>query len=693
MPEIWNVNGNYNVNSKRIHKKLLFEIGESFSARIMSLDEETREAILKLLDGWQFSAEIKDKIDFTPNKLIRFEVEGYEQGKIILKVLGEEKVEVKESSLLDTLREQGINLKKEDYVMLEKMVKHNMPLNKENISKMKSLLDFQHKIIENPSEEEIFISRYLNNKVIDIGEQKGKDIQKILKGFFKEFKSLNIDELFTLIENDIELTEKNIKSFNRINKESAVIYKGLIDLDKSLFKENESSIIAAPNHKNNLEIITKDLETSVLKYLENKNIDISSENGKAAQRLLKELFYKLDEPNRKVLTSMLEKNIDFSLDSIKSFNNIDKEALDIFKALINIGQDNSDISPKSLEDQNAYSYKDPKEVMENTEDLLEINMDNGSSPNFKEVQLGSRKILKSIDNFSVGSKDISGKEILKRLLDLDSEEVESKPIIKEQDISDKVSNKSLETSNNIKEELSNKADNANDKVLKTSHDIKEELSSKTDNPRSKTLEISHDIKEELNSKTDNINNKVLEISHDIKEELNSKIGEMKDIIKRFIEENNNGKSENFNKILQSLQSKANDFKVFNSISNQYYYLDVPVKFNNEEYPCKLIIKDDRKNGKKIDSSNVKFVVSVKTINMGVVDAYIKVFNSNINVDINCEESCTKILELGKEKLWRKLSDIGYNVSIQVKKKHKEVDLVECRDFFEDSEFTRINLMA
>ena len=664
MPEILNISGNYNVNSKRIHKRLLFEVGESFSARIISLDKETSEVILKLLDGWQFSAEIKEKIDFTPNKLIKFEVEGYEHGKIILKVLGEEKGEVKESSLLDTLREQGISVKEENYVMLEKMIKHNMPLNKENISKMKSLLDFQHKIIEDPKEEEIFISKYLNNKGIDIEEQKGKDIQKILKGFFKEFKDLNIDELFTLIENGIDLTEKNIKSFNRINKESAVIYKDLIDLGKSLLKDNESSIITVPNHNNNLEIITKDLETPILKYLENKNIDIKTENGKVVQKLLNELFYKFDEPNKKVLTSMLERNIDFTFDNVKSFNNVDKETLDVFKALINIGQDNSNISPKSLEKRNVYLYKDYKEVIDNTENLPEINSDKESLSNLKELQLHSKN-----DNFSGSSKEISGKEMLKSLLDWGK--IESDSLIKKQDVSDNISNKVIENSNDIREELNNKADNDNNK----------------------TLEMSRDVKEEVIRKNDDINNKVLEISHDIKEELSSKISEMKEIIKRCIEENNNGKSDNFNNIFQSLQSKADDFKVFNSISNQYYYLDVPVKFNNQEYPCKLIIKDDRKRGKKIDSSNVKFVVSVKTINMGVVDAYIKVFNSNINVDINCEKSWTKILELGKEKLWRKLSDIGYNVSIQVKKKDKEVDLVECRDFFEDSEFTRINLMV
>ena len=70
--------------------------------------------------------------------------------------------------------------------------------------------------------------------------------------------------------------------------------------------------------------------------------------------------------------------------------------------------------------------------------------------------------------------------------------------------------------------------------------------------------------------------------------------------------------------------KLNDVKLFNSISQQYYYLDLPINVKDNEYQFKLIIKDDRKKGKKIDSTNVKIATSIKTINMGTVDAYIKI---------------------------------------------------------------------
>ncbi|WP_242845991.1 hypothetical protein [Clostridium novyi] len=64
------------------------------------------------------------------------------------------------------------------------MIKYNMPLTKENISKMKTLIDFQSKINENPNEEEQFIEKYLNNKNISLNSEEGQDIKNILKGVF-----------------------------------------------------------------------------------------------------------------------------------------------------------------------------------------------------------------------------------------------------------------------------------------------------------------------------------------------------------------------------------------------------------------------------------------------------------------------------------------------------------------------------
>lgn len=543
MAGISNISNAYNINSGKSHKKLSFDIGERFLARIINIDGETNEAILKLLDGWQFSAQIKEPIDFTPEGLVKFVVEGYDKGKILLQLIGEEN-EKGEQSLIDILEERGVNVKKEDYNILKKMIKYNMPLTKENISKMKTLIDFQSKINESPDEEEQFIAKYLNNKNISLNSEEGQDIKNILKGFFKEFKKLKVDEIFTLVENKIELTEENIKSFNNINKGSMTIYEEILD-GSNILDELENGIAS------------KEIETK----------DINNENN----------------------TSNSSANLEESSNT------------------------NSNKS-------NAYNSK----------------------------------------AYTNDNSTIDGKEILRRLLGVEEKEVQS------------------ENNSSIQEKVSSE-----DKAV--------EVKTTTTSVGNKTNEQSKNQEVQLEKKVlDKLNTKPMETSENIKEQIENKTNEMKQILKQVLGESGEKDSSIVGKVFQSLQGKMNDFKIFNSLSNQYYYLDVPVNINEQQYPCKLIIKDDRKNGKKIDSTNVKFAVCVKTINMGVVDAYIKVMNSNINIDIKCEDNWIKLLEKCKDKIINKLNEAGYIAGVKVDERKSEVNLVECNDFFEDSDFARIN---
>ncbi|MCJ7689489.1 MAG: hypothetical protein MUO60_09255, partial [Clostridiaceae bacterium] len=177
----------------------------------------------------------------------------------------------------------------------------------------------------------------------------------------------------------------------------------------------------------------------------------------------------------------------------------------------------------------------------------------------------------------------------------------------------------------------------------------------------------------------------------IKEQIKLKTDEIKDMIKVFIESKQNLKSESYQKVMDMFGQKFNDIKMFNSISEQYYYLDLPINVKENEYQCKLIIKDDRKKGKKIDSKNVKIATRVKTINMGNVDAYIKINNNNMNIDINCDEFWVSVFELGKEKLIKNLAALNYRVNIDVSKKDNEFTLTNCREFFDDRSFNTIDI--
>ncbi len=134
----------------------------------------------------------------------------------------------------------------------------------------------------------------------------------------------------------------------------------------------------------------------------------------------------------------------------------------------------------------------------------------------------------------------------------------------------------------------------------------------------------------------------------------------------------------------------NDFKVFNTISNEYYYMALPLNIKEEEYPCKLIVKDDRKQGKKIDSSNVKMVVSVETKRIGMVDAYLTVKDKSIDVDIKSENEFVRIVDRGQSKLEDALQGLGFNPHIHVSTKVIKTDLTNCREFFNDNSILAID---
>ena len=90
----------------------------------------------------------------------------------------------------------------------------------------------------------------------------------------------------------------------------------------------------------------------------------------------------------------------------------------------------------------------------------------------------------------------------------------------------------------------------------------------------------------------------------IKAEMKDKIENIRDIVKNLITQTEL-KEAGYEKIMNLVKANINDVKVFNSISDEYYYLNIPITANSKEYPCKLIIKDNRKDGKKIDSTNTK----------------------------------------------------------------------------------------
>lgn len=508
MAGIWNINSINNTEVNKILRKLSFTVGENFLARVVNLDKLTGDVLIKLLDGWQFSAKLQKPLDNLADGLLRFEVEGFEDGKLQIKILNDtSKQQNLEKGTIDSmLKEKGISVSKDDYVLLNKMVKHEIPLTKENISGMKTLVDFRNKITSNPEEEDAFIMKYMESKKISPDSNEGNKVRDTLKGFFSELKNISEDDIVTLFENNIDLTEENIKSFNNIFKGSSSIYKDIKDKLAS----------------------TTDYE--------------KDSNGTA-----------------------------------NLHNELSTEATD----------DNSTISKEN-------NLKNSKDITNNKQNAIPNNVE-------------------------------------------------------------KNKNSSL------------------DKIL---NETKIDTSEKNEN-----------ILGKANKKLDGID----EIAKNIKEQIGAKTEEMKNVIKTVLEQKNEMKSEAYNNLIQTLDKNINDFKVFNSMSNQYYYMDLPINVNSHEYECKLMIKDERKKGKKIDSTDVKIAASVNTICMGTVDAYIKVNNSNMDIDMKCDGHWTKILDIGKDKILSDLSDMGYNVHVKVSEREKEMNITNCREFFGDNNLGMINV--
>lgn len=479
MAGIWNVNGIYELNSKQIKDKISFQVGEIVIGRVINLDEFKNEVLLRLLDGWQFPATLSKPLQLPPEGPLKFKVEGYEDGKIKLSIVNHKKndEQLKNDSVEDALIEQNIAIDKDEYPLLEKMVKHNIPLTKDNISKIRTVVNFIKRVEEDPLEEDVFIKKYLDGRNIEEGSLREDKVKETLKEFFKELKGLTEKDVLTFFENDIELTKENIQGFNKTFKKDESIHKIVENMGKVLEKEINDS---------------------------------------------------------KIEFKIVEKNI---------------------------------------------------------EDNLESKVEE-----------------------SVSEKEVVEKEFIS--------------ILKKEDVNN------IEKGNTI-------------------------------------------VKKDL--------------WKDVKVEINSKLEEVKEIIKYTLDEKGKIKGELYDKVVDFIKNNINDIKVYNAISNEYYYMDIPLRLNKEDYECKLIIKDERKKGKKIDSKSVKIATSVKTVNMGVIDAYISINNSNLNVDMKCGKMWMKALDNGKSKILQDLSSMGYNILVKVEQKEEEFNIVNCREFFSDNNLGSINV--
>ena len=560
-----------------------FKQGDTLKGIVVKHDAESNEVTIKLTNGMEIEAEIQGDVELKGG-ILKFEVTEFKDNTLFLK-LSDNKADVIQGEASKKITDEIMNfiikegLKKEDYNMLKAMVKYNIPLTRENITTVKSVLEFSGKMNNNPQEIKSFINTYLNSRDIVVNSREGLQIAQKLYEFFKAFSKADLQEVLLFLENNIEFTKENLDSFNKLFNSENTMEKVIDAVNEEIGK-----VIAIEE-----ELLSENTVEQSLKQITLKNGDEYTGKGKGT------------EVGKTIMATLVK-------ESSKSHSINDNIVKDIIK-------------------NHSITDDDAKEII---------------------------KLMKNDSNY-VMSKETLKENILKHtgrevvLNDVEAKSLEA--IINKEVIKDKDINFIKSLFNNIESKQISVA---------------------------KELE-SNDIRENIFNISKNLAKNVTEKSEGAKEVIRNIISNLKE---------GNGNSA---QILNIMKSSINDLKLFNKINDQYYCLDVPVNFKENEYPCKLIIKDDRKDGKVIDSTNFKVAVSVKTKKLGTVDAFLNVRNRNIDIQLKCNKNVMNLFVISKNKLKDIVESSGFSTKIEVVERTEKLQLLSCREFFNDNNIAVVDI--
>lgn len=613
-----------------------FNQGDTLKGRVIKEDSQSNKVTIKLTNGMEIEAELQGEVDLKGG-LLNFEVAELKDNMLFLKltannteVINEEIAKESIDEIMNFILKEG--LKKEDYNMLKAMVKYNIPLTRENITTVKSIMEFSDKMNNNPVEIKNFINSYLNSRDIAANSKEGVYVSQKLYEFFEAFSKTDLQEVLLFLENDIEFTKENLESFNKLfNNENA--------MEKVINEVNEKlgNAIAIEDNTLNREILEKTLKQEyskdVIDYKNNSNNDINDMKEVKDIKDIKNIKNINDIKDTKDITdnnssilskSSTGKTIQATLIKESSKDNIVKESI-LKDSIINDGSK----SEFFMED-------DVKEIIK----VLKNENKSMVNENKSELNINKEILRESILKHT-------GKEI--RLNDAEAKLLEV--IINKDEIKDKEINFIKNLFNSVE---------------------------------------SRQKGEEKELKSNDIRENIFNISKDLSKNITEKSEGAKEVIRNIIS-NLKESDENSSQILNIMKNSINDLKLFNKINDQYYCLDVPINFKENEYPCKLIIKDDRKEGKAIDSSNFKVAVSVKTVKLGTVDALLNVKNRNIDLQLKCDKSVMNLFVISKGKLKEIVESSGFSTKIEIVERTEELQLSSCREFFNDNNIAAVDI--
>lgn len=631
MPGIWNVNNGYNMNTRKVSSKLTFEVGEKFTGRIVDKGDG-KDVTIKLADGWQFIAEVDGKVNLDDLKLVKFQVDGFENGKLKLKIVqggnSRDDVEDGDENYQDVVDKEGLS--KEDINLLKKMVRHNFSLTKENINELKIILQFAEKVNSDSEELNAFIEKYIASKGVEIDSEQGKAMKEMLIKFISEFKNMSEDDILTFLENNIDFTKDNIESFNKLFKGDSSIEKILASIKEKLDKS--------------------DIKVDVKDVLFN---DIN----------------KQDEAEEKPDTNMFNKA---AFSKVYAENDPSNNKIDVLNILKTLAGDNADevesskVVKESILDKSLMEKLNNSDIADAIKSVVGEKISEDNSP---KTQASS--LIESLNKARV--EEILSKAEGKEVKLTDTEYKKTVEIVQNK------SDKPISEPDFVKPQNADTAALKSDRILSTQENSVF-IPKKIENSKVFTNNF---IDKGIMSE-----NKV----EGIKSEIKSKIDNVRDIVKELLTHTTAQDSVS-GKVADLIKENINDIKVFNSMSNEYYCLNFDISAQMNKYPCKLIIKDNRKDGKKIDTTNAKMILSIKTSNLGDIDGYLTMRENKMDVNLKCDDKYTIVLDNHKRELTEGLSTLGLFVNVKVAAKEQPADIVSARDFFNDVTISAIDTMV
>lgn len=446
----------------------------------------------------------------------------------------------------------------------------------------------------------------------------------------------------------------NLKNIG-LNKEDINFVKSLLKHNIPLTKENVSDIKSLISFRDRLKNNNEESNEFINKFLTSKNISKDSIEGKNII---------------KTLDGFIEKFKNLTDDDVLLFKNSSIELNEEnIKSLEVIKRDNGVI--KTLNDLKASIFKDG-EIIENFETEIDIVEKNNieSKSNNEEIEILKKDI--NVEN---------SKEIANDIKDIHKfEKYFSKDSIKDT-IKEFINTTNSESKDKINEFLESELKDIIDKPIE---EILDKLNNNKFNIEEK--EIINKFKEFILNKFKNEASEMKSNKESIKESIELQSKDIKDLVKLLLKEN-----VDVDKVVTTFKEQFTTIKVFNNLSKDMYILDVPVKVQDDIYDCKLIVKDERGKGKKIDSSNVRLFASVSTINMGDVDAVISVLDKNINVNLKIKKEFIGAIEGSRNILMEKLRGLGYSPVINVTERTEKVDVSSVIDLLEEEYSKGLNV--